>query len=38
MQKENEQLMKSIDPNAVVTLSVEKTEGLEAVGGQGSQC
>merc|ERR1719305_1461915 len=30
LQKENEQLMKSIDPNAVVTLSVEKTEGLEA--------
>ena len=30
-QKENEQLMKSIDPNAVVSMSVEKTEGLEAV-------
>ena len=30
-QKENEELMKSIDPNAVVSMSAEKTEGLEAV-------
>ena len=30
VQKENEQLMKSIDPNAVVSMSTEKSEGLEA--------